>query len=294
MAVIGAGPAGMEAARSLATLGHRVTLFEAGDELGGQFRMARQVPGKRDFGETIRYFTAALAELAVGVRLRTPVREAAQLDGFDHLVLATGVVPRQLDLPGIDGPRVINYQQAFEDLSGVGQRVAIIGGGGIAVDLAHLLLDPTVDDDSVTQAASFRAEWGVDGPPVQPATGRQVTLMRRTGKIGAGMGITTRWAVVGSIRHRGARMITGLDYREITDRGVVIATDGGEQLIEADTVIIAAGQQPDDELITLLDSLDLPYDVIGGAADTAGLNAVRATSQGIEVAHRISGLIGSR
>lgn len=288
MAVIGAGPAGLEAARSLARLGYRVTLYEAEDELGGQFRMARQVPGKRDFGETIRYYTATLAELGVDVRLRSPITTPEQLVGYHGIVLATGVEPRRLDLPGIDGGSVLDYQQAFAGPAAIGQRVAIIGGGGIAVDLAHLLLAGTGPDDLAAEQAAFGAEWALDGMPVTPELGRAVTLMRRTGKIGTGMGITTRWAVVGAIRHHGATMITGIGYRSIAEDGVLIDTDDGPKLIEADTVIIAAGQQPNDRLIKMVDPLGIPYEVIGGAADTAGLNAVRATSQGLEAAHKLA------
>ncbi|HEY9290304.1 MAG TPA: FAD-dependent oxidoreductase [Microlunatus sp.] len=288
-AVIGGGPAGLETARSLATLGHRVVLYEAERELGGQFRMARQVPGKRDFGETIRYFTVQLAELGVEVRLGRSITDddAAELSSFDGIVLATGVQPREVELPGVDRPNVISYPQAFEDARAIGDQVAIIGGGGIAVDLAHLLLDGA-DDDLEARSRAFRAEWGVDQQPVPPESQRTVTLMRRHGKIGAGMGLTTRWAVVGAVRHHGGRLITDLSYRKITDDGLIIATDDGEQLIEADTVIIAAGQEPNDELTKIISGLQVPYRVIGGAADTAGLNAVRATSQGLEAAHELS------
>ncbi|SDS82832.1 oxidoreductase [Microlunatus soli] len=288
IAVIGAGPAGLEAARSLATLGHRVTLHEAEDELGGQFRMARQVPGKRDFGETIRYYTKILDELGVDVRLRSPISATEQLSGYHGIVLATGVEPRRLDLPGIDGASVLDYQQAFADPTAIGRRVAIIGGGGIAVDLAHLLLAGAESDDLAAEQAAFGAEWGLGGVAVTSESDRTVTLMRRTGKIGSGMGITTRWAVVGAIRHHGVTMITGVAYRSVTEHGVQIDTDDGPKLIEADTVIIAAGQQPNDRLIKLIDPLGIPYEVIGGAADTAGLNAVRATSQGLEAAHKLA------
>ncbi|WP_228266167.1 oxidoreductase [Microlunatus elymi] len=288
-AVIGGGPAGLEAARSLASLGHQVVLYEAEPELGGQFRMARQVPGKRDFGETIRYFTAQLAELGVDIRLDHVITDgdAAELRGFDGVIIATGVHPRVIDLPGSDRPNVISYHQAFAEVSAIGDRVAIVGGGGIAVDLAHLLLDGA-DDHLESRSRAFRAEWGVDQEPVLPESKRAVTLMRRTGKIGAGMGLTTRWAVVGTVRHHGATMITDLSYRKITEQGLIISTADGDQLVEADTVIIAAGQEPNDELTKIISELGVPYRVIGGAADTAGLNAVRATSQGLQAAHELS------
>jgi 2,4-dienoyl-CoA reductase (NADPH2) len=284
--VIGGGPAGLEAARALASLGYRVVLHESEPELGGQFRLARQVPGKRDFGETVRYYTAALDELGVDVRLRSAVTDGAQLADVDAVVLATGVQPRQLELPGIDHPRVINYREAFADPAAIGPRVAIIGGGGIAVDLAHLLLDDH-DRTPEERAAAFRAEWGVDQDPVPPTGSRHVTLMRRNGKVGAGMGLTTRWVVVGTIRHYGAQLLTGVGYRGITDDGVLIDTQDGARLIPADTVVIAAGQVPEDRLLPMISELGVPYRVIGGAVDTVGLNAVRATSQGLQAAYEL-------
>lgn len=288
VAVIGGGPAGLEAARALAGLGNRVVLYDAETELGGQFRLAREVPGKSDFGETVRYYTAILPELGVEVRLGTRVVDAEQLAGVDAVVLATGVRPRRIDLPGIDAPAVLDYHQAFTDPAAIGRRVAIIGGGGIAVDLAHLLLDDEPGRSSEARAAAFRAEWGVDRDPVRPTSSRSVTLMRRHGKIGAGMGLTTRWVVVGTIRHHGAELITGVDYRAITDEGVLIETaEEGERLIPADTVVVAAGQVPEDGLLPMLAELGLPHRVIGGAVDTVGLNAVRATSQGLQAAYEL-------
>ncbi|APE35377.1 hypothetical protein BOX37_17065 [Nocardia mangyaensis] len=262
-------------------------MHEAGNELGGQFRMARTVPGKEDFGETIRYFATMLHEAEVDVRLGAPIVDAGQLTDNDAVVLATGVLPRTPDLPGIESPGVLDYRRAFSDPAAIGRRVVIIGAGGIAVDLAHLLLDNATKGVGA-RGASFRAEWGLDRQPVQAQPWRSVTLMRRTGKIGAGIGLTTRWVAVGALRHRGARMITGVNYRAITDTGVLVATERGHEFIEADTVILAAGQERNDGLLRALTSLDIPHRVIGGAADTAGLNAVRATSQGLEAAHDLA------
>ncbi len=289
-AVIGAGPGGLESARALAALGQRVTVYEAEPELGGQFRMARMVPGKRDFGETIRYFTAELRRLGADVRCGRPVTAAdrEELAGYDGIVVATGVHPRSVDLPGADLPQVLSYHQAFADPSVIGRRVAIIGGGGIAVDLSHLLLDSGHADDPTARRRSFLAEWGVNQEPQRPPSDRTVTLMRRTGRIGAGMGLTTRWAVVGTVRHHGAHLRTGVQYREITADGVEIIDENDQPgLVEADSVIIAAGQEPNDSLVDLVAGLGVPFRVIGGAADTARLNAVRATSQGLEAAHEL-------
>jgi len=287
--VIGGGPAGLEAARALATLGHRVALYEAETELGGQFRMARQVPGKADFGETIRYYTAELARLGVDVRMgrRLTDQDGSELRGYTGIVLAAGVLPRQVDLPGADRQNVISYHQAFADPDTIGDRVAIIGGGGIAVDLAHLLVDPGAPDLE-HRRRQFLAEWGVDQPSAVEGSGRSVTLLRRTGKIGTGMGLTTRWAVIGTVRRHGVRMLTDVAYQEITDDGLVITNAEGEsEVIVADTVIIAAGQEPNDQLIKIIADTGVPYRVVGGAAETAGLNAVRATSQGLVAAYEL-------
>lgn len=303
-AVIGAGPAGLEAARALATLGHQVTIHEAANELGGQFRLARRVPGKRDFGETIRYFENELARLGVAVRLGHSITtdRAEEMANLDGIVLATGVVPRRPQLPGSHLDHVLDYHQALEAPERIGDQVAIVGGGGIAVDLAHLLseragLPPDAhgsdDDDLELRQRRFLAEWGVtDDPAYAPEPMNTITVMRRNGKIGAGMGITTRWAVVGAVRRHGARLLTDISYHEITPAGVRIRhPDDTDELIDADSVIIAAGQEPHDTLTKIISELDVPSRVIGGAADTAGLNAVRATRQGLEAAYELDAAI---
>jgi 2,4-dienoyl-CoA reductase (NADPH2) len=274
--VVGGGPAGLEAARALASLGARVTLLEAEGELGGQFRYARLVPGKEQFDGTIRYFEAELARLGVDVRLNhraTP----ADLEGADAVVLATGVQPRPA---GIEGEHLaIDYQHAFtRDL---GERVAILGAGGIGVDLAHRLSHTPSFDDAV---AEFRAAWGIEGtvPPGDAA----VTVMRRTGRVGQGMGRSTRWVSVAAIKRAGVDARTGVAYERIEPAGVRLA-DG--ELIEADTVVIAAGQLPNDELRPAVEALDVPFRIVGGARDAAGLDAVRAFSEGLEAAYALAG-----
>ncbi|MEO7005895.1 MAG: FAD-dependent oxidoreductase [Terrimesophilobacter sp.] len=284
VAVVGAGPAGMEAARALAAGGAKVTLWDSGLRIGGQFLMAGMVPGKADFLETVRYFENELARLGVQFRLGSAVTDGAQLGDPHHVVLATGVLPRTVTvtgaglhsgfaMPGEDpvgsvstmSPSIIDYPHAFADVSAIGERVAIIGAGGIAVDLAHLLV------------AHHPAE-GASAPPV-----RKVTIMRRAGSIGAGMGITTRWAVVQAIRAAGVRTLTDVRYNRIDPRGVWIEHDGREQLIEADTVVIAAGQVPNDPLSDHLSEIGSAHSVIGGALHTVGMNAVAAFEQGLRV-----------
>ncbi|MEO9015547.1 MAG: FAD-dependent oxidoreductase [Terrimesophilobacter sp.] len=305
IAVVGAGPAGMEAARALAADGVSVTLWDAGQRIGGQFLMAGMVPGKADFLETVRYFENELARLGVRFRLGSAVTDVAQLGDPDHVILATGVLPRTVAIPGgeshrvtgsrpaiaeDESPRVLDYAQAFADTSSIGERVAIIGAGGIAVDLAHLLVE-VGSGSRLGEPAPLSGPASLDrflvshhlaeGTSVSPV--RQVTVMRRSGSIGAGMGVTTRWAVVQAIRTAGVRTLTDVRYDRIEPRGVWIEHDGREQLIEADTVVIAAGQVPNDPLSARLAASGMAHTVIGGALHTAGMNAVAAFEQGLRV-----------
>ncbi|MEU5693065.1 FAD-dependent oxidoreductase [Actinosynnema sp. NPDC020468] len=283
-AVVGAGPAGLEAARVLAELGHEVEVFEADAEPGGQFRWARLVPGKEDFGATVDYLTAELRRFGVPVHLSCPVTEAGPLVGFTGVVLATGVRPRRVDLPGADLPHVVDYRAAFTRPDLLGDAVAVIGGGGIAVDLAHLLSHTPADP-----VPAFLAEHGLaPGPPPPPAP-RRITVLRRSGRIGAGMGRSTRWAVVDALRRRGVDLVTGVAYRFVARDGVhVVDADGADRVVPADSVVVAAGQEPEAALVPLLVDAGVPHVVIGGAADARGLNAVRAFTQALESARALA------
>jgi 2,4-dienoyl-CoA reductase (NADPH2) len=301
-AVVGGGPAGLEAARALAALGQRVELFEAADELGGQFRYARLVPGKEDFGATIAYFELELPRLGVTVHLGRPLTgddgDAALLAGFDGVVLATGVLPRTVALAGAELPHVVDYARAFTDGVGDARRVAIVGGGGIAVDLAHRLSHAETAEDAGTRfRRTYRigeaapADAGTAAAAISPphAPVPQVTLMRRSGRIGAGMGRSTRWVWLDALRRAGVSTRTGLAYEAIVPAGVAIVPDGGErELIPADSVVIAAGQERNDALRPLLERLAVPHRVVGGAHDAAELNAVRAFGDGLRAAHELT------
>ena len=283
LAVIGAGPAGMEAARALAAAGHRVELFEAADRIGGQFRMACRIPGKGDFGRTIEYFEAELARLGVTVHLRSPVGHADALAGFDAVVVATGVVPRAVDLPGSGLPHVVSYAELLLDGGDIPRdAVAIIGAGGIGVDVAHLLSHRPDGDPR----ASFYARYGLDpptGPPPAPATGprRAVTLMRRGTRIGERIGPSTRWAVLQELRMAGVEILTGIAYERIEPGAVLIRDpDGTARRVAADTVVIAAGQEPELALAGALKRAAIPHLVIGGAAGATELDAERAFREG--------------
>jgi len=297
-AVIGAGIAGLEAARTLAGLGHYVEVYEAGAEPGGQFRLAAQVPGKADFAETIRHHARELRELGVALHTgrRVGHEDIPALQALDGVVLATGVVPVRPALPGVALAHVLDYAQAFADPGFLGPRVAVIGGGGIAVDLAHLL---TAERGAKSTPEEFLAEYAVTtGGPSTAAAGpapgrsgrrgtREVTLMRRGGVIGQGIGPSTRWVVMRELRSAGVRMLTGVTYREITPGGVVVADTEGDRLVAADHVVLAVGQQPAHGLAPALRAARVPCVTAGGAAGVRGLNAVRATAEGLRAAHRI-------
>lgn len=286
VAVIGGGPAGMESARALAALGHRVELLEAANEIGGQFRMARRIPGKGDFGETIRYYTNELARLGAVVHLNRRVNDAGALRGFDAVVLATGVLPRPAAIGGGELPHVISYADVLLDHRAVGERVAIVGAGGIGVDVAHYLSfgEANVDDDT-----RFLYEQGlaaVDGEALLVTGRRQISLMRRGSTIGAGIGKTTRWAVLRSLRAAGVESMPNVGYEAIVPGGIRVRTGDGEvRTIEVDTVVIAAGQTPNDALLGPLRALGIPVLAIGGAAEARELNAVRAFEDGLRAAY---------
>jgi 2,4-dienoyl-CoA reductase (NADPH2) len=296
--VVGGGPAGLEAARALAALGGEVHLYEAREELGGQFRWARMVPGKEDYGATISYFDAELRRLGVHIHLGHELGEddADLVADCAGVVLATGVHPRRVDIPGSTLPHVIDYATAFESGLGDAKSVAIVGGGGIGVDLAHLLthtpsdvtdfyerfhLQPPVELYSRIERVSLHSK-GL-------SNGARVTIMRRSGRIGAGIGRTTRWVWLDALKHAGVETRTGLSYRRITPEGVEIELeDGSVETIAAERVVIAAGQERRDELRPLLERLEVPHRVVGGAENPSELNAVRAFGDGLRAAYELA------
>jgi 2,4-dienoyl-CoA reductase (NADPH2) len=286
VAVVGGGPAGMEAARALGAAGFAVSLFEAVDELGGQFRMARRIPGKEDFGATGLYFADELERLGVSVSLgvRASVEDLA---GFEAVVVATGVLPRRLSLPGLEFPHVLSYPDvllADDPLAMVGERVAIIGAGGIGTDIAHLL----------SAGVGFYERYGLEPPgslgqmhtmgsiwPNSDSSSRAITVMRRAGRIGDGVGASTRWVVVQELQAAGVELLTGVEYARIErDAVVVLLEDGSERRVLADTVVIAAGQVADASLAAELAEAGTPHVIVGGATGASGLDAGRAFREG--------------
>jgi 2,4-dienoyl-CoA reductase (NADPH2) len=289
VAVVGGGPAGMEAARALAVAGHAVALFEAGAALGGQFRMASRIPGKEDYGLTGEYFASELAALGVEVLLQTAIKDAAALAGYDGVVVATGVSPREIDLPGVHLNHVISYAELLasgRELPAPGASVAVIGAGGIGVDVAHLL----------SHRDGFYARYGLRGQrPTSSPTVRRVTLMRRGERVGERIGPSTRWAVLAELRAAGVRMLTGIEYERIEPGTVWIRDPAGKHVaVPADIVVVCAGQRPEHALAAQLRAVGTAHLVIGGAAGAEELDAERAFREGLTAPERLGQVMSMR
>ncbi|MEV7617398.1 NADPH-dependent 2,4-dienoyl-CoA reductase [Streptomyces sp. NPDC089799] len=291
VAVVGAGPAGLACAVSAAERGHTVTLFEAGGHIGGQLDIARRIPGKEEFEETIRYFAGQLAAHGIEVRLNTRA-DVAALTGYDEVVVATGVTPRIPEIEGVDGPNVVSYLDVLRDGAPVGERVAVLGAGGIGFDVAEFLTD-SGEGASQDPAVYFR-HWGVDTSyaaaggltaPKRPAAPRTVTLLqRKTTKVGAGLGTTTGWIHRAELKHRGVTTVAGATYERIDAEGLHITVGGEPHLVPADTVVLCTGQEPRRGLYEELRAAGVEAHLIGGADVAAELDAKRAIKQGTELA----------
>lgn len=291
LAVVGAGPAGLAFAVNAAMRGHQVTLFDAASVIGGQFNVARQIPGKEEFNETLRYYRTQLQRYGVEVRINCWA-EAAMLRDFDEIVLATGIVPRTPTIEGIHHSKVLNYLDVLRDKRPVGRRVAIIGAGGIGFDTASYLSHS--DKASSLDIEAFCHEWGIDRSlqqrggltTPQPVTSpRQIWLLqRKAGKPGAGLGKTTGWIHRSSLLARGVTMWGNVQYQRIDDEGLHILHDGQPIALPVDNVIICAGQEPNRALWQPLQALGKPVHIIGGADVALELDARRAIAQGTELA----------
>jgi len=296
VAVVGAGPAGLAFATEAAKRGMEVTLFDAGSEIGGQFNVAKQIPGKEEFYETLRYFGEQLQQTGVSVKLGQRVdADTLVKEGFKQVVLATGITPRLPEIDGIAHPKVLGYLDVLKDKKPVGKTVAVIGAGGIGFDVSEYLLHE--GESASLNPAKFFAEWGVETTGatrggLQPAHIGEVPrhihlLQRKSSKVGEGLGKTTGWIHRTGLKNRGVHMLAGVTYRKIDDAGLHITVDGQDRLLEVDNVIVCAGQDPNRELQAVLQAQGVAVHLIGGADKAAELDAKRAIKQGTELALRL-------
>ena len=296
VAVVGAGPAGLAFATEAAKRGMEVTLFDAGSEIGGQFNVAKQIPGKEEFHETLRYFGEQLQQTGVSVKLGQRVdADTLVKEGFKQVVLATGITPRLPEIDGIAHPKVLGYLDVLKDKKPVGKKVAVIGAGGIGFDVSEYLLHE--GESASLNKAKFFAEWGVETTGATrgglqaahiPHVPRQVHLLqRKSSKVGEGLGKTTGWIHRTGLKNRGVHMLAGVTYRKIDDAGLHITVDGQDRLLEVDNVIVCAGQDPNRELQAVLQAQGVAVHLIGGADKAAELDAKRAIKQGTELALRL-------
>ncbi|WP_432816134.1 FAD-dependent oxidoreductase [Vibrio intestinalis] len=288
IAVVGAGPAGLACATTLAQRGHNVDLFERSDRIGGQFRLAMQIPGKEEFRETIRYFANQIDETGVKLHLDTEAN-ADLLSEYDEVVMASGVTPRKVHIDGIDNPdKVVDYQTLIRDKTYVGDKVAIVGAGGIGVDVASMLTEPESH-----QLDDWLYEWGIDKEIAHPGglypypdamSDKTVwVLQRRKGRVGKGPGKTTGWIHKRTLEKRGVNLLGGVSYEKIDEQGLHISIDDQPQLLDADKVIICAGQESVRPFENQWPEFGDKLHVIGGADYAGELDAVRAIKQGVEL-----------
>ncbi|PSU92732.1 NADPH-dependent 2,4-dienoyl-CoA reductase [Photobacterium kishitanii] len=291
VAVIGGGPAGMACAVAAAERGFKVDLFEKNNHVGGQFNLAMQIPGKEEFKETIRYFTRRLAQTGVKVRLGVEAKIDQLLD-YDEVVIATGVQPRIPPIAGIEHPKVIDYQTLISNKVSLGQKVAIIGAGGIGVDVATMLTEPVEND-----LDSWLREWDIDKslnysggllPSDDYISPRQVWLMqRRQGKVGKGPGRTTGWIHRRTLEKRGVKLWAGVQYQAIDDQGLHLIVDGQAYMLDVDNIVICTGQTSVDNLSQQLTAQGISVHVIGGAEEAGEVDAKRVIRQGVELAAKL-------
>ncbi|MGR5390809.1 FAD-dependent oxidoreductase [Vibrio crassostreae] len=291
IAVVGAGPAGLACATTLAQRGHKVDLIEKNDRIGGQFRLAMQIPGKEEFRETIRYFANQIDASGVNLKLDTEATFEMLLK-YDEVVMAAGVEPRKLDIEGIDQENVVDYQTLIREKTPVGEKVAIVGAGGIGVDVATMLTEPTshsLDD--------WLHEWGIDKNMEHPGglypypdsfSDKTVWVMqRKAGRVGKGPGKTTGWIHKRTLEKRGVNLLGGVSYNKIDDQGLHISVGKKDQVLDADSVIVCAGQVSVRPFEDMWQEFGGKLHVIGGADYAGELDAVRAIRQGVELAIKL-------
>jgi 2,4-dienoyl-CoA reductase (NADPH2) len=295
IAVVGAGPAGLAFATTAAGRGHRVTLFEAAPQIGGQFNIAKRIPGKEEFYETLRYYRRQIELTGVDLRLNTRVtRERLEQGDFDEVVLATGILPRIPGIVGIDHPSVLTYLDVMNG-AGVGRTVAVIGAGGIGFDICEVLIHQGTSGPQ--EITDFMAEWGIDmsltarggvegiSPRFEPSARKVYLLQRKSTKVGAGLGKTTGWIHRTDLAKKGVEMIAACEYLKVDDQGLHLRVNGEPRTLEVENVVICAGQQSNRELAGQITTL--PVHLIGGADVASELNAKRAIHQATQLAAKI-------
>ncbi len=292
IAVVGAGPAGLAFSCHAAERGHEVHLFDKSDKIGGQFNYAKRIPGKEEFYETLRYFDNRLKDAGVNVHLNSPqTAESIKSQNFDEVVLSTGILPRRLDIEGIDHQMVMSYLDVLRDDKPVGKRVAIIGAGGIGFDVAEFISE---EESLTVQPDKWLKSWGIDKEyktrgalteaEIEPSIREIYLLQRKTSKVGKGLGKTTGWAHRTSLAKKQVKMMPGVAYEKIDDQGLHIKVGEQSQLLEVDNVIVCAGQEPHKAFYQELVDNGIKAHVIGGADVAAELDAKRAIRQGSELA----------
>ncbi len=296
IAVVGAGPAGLAFAVTAAERGHAVTLIDAASEIGGQFNLAKQIPGKEEFHETIRYFKRQIQLRGIELRLNTTATASSlTAEAFDEIVLATGVTPRMPQIPGVGHPSVLSYLDVLRDKREVGTRVAILGAGGIGFDVAAYL---TSHGTSATlDPEKFNREWGIDAQYANPGglmaadpplPERRVSLFqRKESKVGAGLGKTTGWIHRTELKAKGVQMVAGVEYQKIDDAGLHLRINGSDSVLAVDNVILCTGQDSRRDLHDALEAAGAVVHLIGGADVAAELDAKRAIDQGTRLAARL-------
>ena len=299
IAVVGGGVAGMSAATIAASRGHQVTLFEASADVGGQFNLAKVVPGKEEFHETIRYFKVQIEKTAVDLRLNSKVnREQLEREGFDEVIVATGVIPRALKIEGSNLPQVLSYAEVLRGAE-VGNKVAVIGAGGIGFDISEYLLKPP-HQKQPQPLDEWQREWGIDSnsnyvteggmvkAEIEPPIREIYLLQRKTTPVGAGLGKTSGWVHRAQLKKHNVRMLRGVQYKAITDEGLWIETAGQDQLLRVDTIVVCAGQESVKEIMpTDGENTFAKYHIIGGAKLAGELDAKRAIREGAELAAKL-------
>ncbi len=300
IAVVGAGPAGLAAATTLAERGHSVDLFDSASEIGGQFNMAKQIPGKEEFFETLRYFKRRIELTGVKLKLNQRVT-AADLTGYNDVILATGVAPRDPKIKGQDQPHVLTYIDVLLHKKPVGQKVAVLGAGGIGFDVSEFLLHDNADDKHEPQTIeAFNAQWGIVSPettrggvakPAKPSPKRQITLLQRKAtSVGKNLGKTTGWIHRAALKMHGVEMLNGVNYESIEAGGLLVSFGEKREkltLIEADTIVLCTGQEPLRTLVEPLKAANVKVHLIGGAFEAGELDAKRAIDQATRLAATI-------